>query len=105
MNGRFIRLDETDRNTVTLWINGQQHQALEGDTLMMAILCNQQGLRSNEFGDHDRAGFCLMGACQDCWVWTESGQRIRSCSTYVTEGMKIVTQEPEAVWNVHELSL
>ncbi|SHO55982.1 (2Fe-2S)-binding protein [Vibrio quintilis] len=102
MSARFIRLDETDRKTVTLWINGQQSEALEGDTIMMAILCNESTLRKNEFGDHGRSGFCLMSACQDCWVWTESGQRIRSCSAYVEEGMKIVTQEPEAVWKVQE---
>ncbi|MCE0494961.1 (2Fe-2S)-binding protein [Vibrio salinus] len=105
MNPRFIRINETDRKTVTLSINGQQVQALDGDTLMMAILCHDSKLRTNEFGDKDRSGFCLMGACQDCWVWTESGERIRSCSTYVSEGMKIVTTEPEAVWKVHESSL
>ena len=28
-------------------------------------------LRAAEFGPEARAGFCLMGACQDCWVWQE----------------------------------
>lgn len=104
MKGRFIRLDERARQTVNLLINGEPVEALEGDTVMTAILNYQSTLRLNEFGDHPRSGFCLMGACQDCWVWSESGQRLRSCSTYVSEGMKIVTDQPESVWNVQELS-
>ena len=28
-----------------------------------------------------RAGFCLMGACQDCWVRLRDGERLRACST------------------------
>lgn len=103
MNARFIRLNEIDRKSVSLCVDGKTIQAYEGDTLMMAILCHQSSLRSNEFDDKHRSGFCLMGACQDCLVWTESGERIRSCSTYVSEGMKIVTTEPEAVWKVQEL--
>jgi peptide/nickel transport system ATP-binding protein len=35
-----------------------------------------------------RAGFCLMGACQDCWVTVE-GIRRRACGTLVTPGMQV----------------
>ena len=42
-----------------------------------------------------------MGACQDCWVWTADGHRLRACSTTVEEGMHIVTQQPEATWPNH----
>ncbi len=45
-----------------------------------------------------RAGFCLMGACQDCWVWTPQGQRLRACATPVTEGMAICTRPPATMW-------
>jgi hypothetical protein len=37
-----------------------------------------------------------MGACQECWVWTEAGERLRACSTPAMAGMKIVTRG--AVW-------
>ncbi|HCV75331.1 MAG TPA: NAD(FAD)-dependent dehydrogenase, partial [Pseudomonas sp.] len=41
----------------------------------------------------------LMGACQDCWVWTADGERLRACGTEVREGLQILTTQPEAVWN------
>jgi predicted molibdopterin-dependent oxidoreductase YjgC len=55
-------------------------------------------VRDSEFGDGPRAGFCLMGACQDCWVWTPEGQRLRACSTTVEPGMRVLTTPPRAHW-------
>ena len=98
MNPRFIRLAETARARVRLVIDGQAAEALEGDTLMVAVLQNVRSLRESEFGDGKRAGFCLMGACQDCWVWTAQGERLRACTTEVKDGMSIVTKQPEATW-------
>lgn len=98
MNPRFIRLAETARARVRLVIDGQVAEALEGDTLMVALLQNVRSLRESEFGDGKRAGFCLMGACQDCWVWTADGERLRACTTEVKDGMSIITKQPEATW-------
>jgi D-hydroxyproline dehydrogenase subunit gamma len=95
---RFVRLGEINRPRVRLIIDGHPAEALKGDTLMVAVLNNARQLRESEFGDGKRAGFCLMGACQDCWVWTADGQRLRSCTTVVEEGMNIVTKQPEATW-------
>jgi D-hydroxyproline dehydrogenase subunit gamma len=89
---RFRRLAETDRPPVRLEIDGVTVSALAGDTLQVAILTQAGALRESEFGDGMRAGFCLMAACQDCWVWTVSGERLRACSTEVAEGMRIVTR-------------
>ncbi|PQO98660.1 NAD(FAD)-dependent dehydrogenase [Massilia phosphatilytica] len=98
MSQRFVRLGETDREPVRITIDGRPAVALEGDTLMVAVLSNADRLRESEFGDGKRAGFCLMGACQDCWVWTADGERLRACTTAVEEGMHIVTTQPEATW-------
>ena len=98
MSQRFIRLAETDRARVRIVIDGQMVGALVGDTLMVAMLNNVRHLRESEFGDGKRSGFCLMGACQDCWVWTDSGERLRACITVVEEGMHIITRQPEATW-------
>jgi predicted molibdopterin-dependent oxidoreductase YjgC len=87
------RLGETDRPSVDFSIDGRAAVALDGDTLLTAILLNSGTLRLSEFGDGPRAGFCLMGACQDCWVWTEEGGRLRACGTPVAPGMRIVTRE------------
>ncbi|MDJ0389063.1 (2Fe-2S)-binding protein [Roseomonas sp. E05] len=87
------RLGEAHRRPVAFTLDGQPATALEGDTLLTAILTNASALRLSEFGDGPRAGFCLMGACQDCWVWTEAGTRLRACGTPVTAGLRIMTKE------------
>lgn len=98
MNHRFVRLAETARPRVGLTIDGRAVEALAGDTLLVAMLNNVRHVRESEFGDGKRSGFCLMGACQDCWVWTADGHRLRACTTVVGEGMHIVTTQPEATW-------
>ncbi|MDZ3992868.1 (2Fe-2S)-binding protein [Pseudomonas sp. Teo4] len=98
MKGRFARLGERERSTVRLIVDGAPVEALQGDTLMVALLTQGASLRESEFDPGRRAGFCLMGACQDCWVWTRSGERLRACSSEVREGLDIVTHQPEATW-------
>ena len=93
---RFVRLAEQHRPAVALQIDGQPATALQGDTLLVALLQHGRRVRDSEFGDGPRAGFCLMGACQDCWVWTESGERLRACSTPVQAGMAVRTSPPAA---------
>lgn len=95
---RFVRLAETTRPTIELCVDGTATTALEGDTLLVALLSHGRRLRDSEFGDGQRAGFCLMGACQDCWVWDASGQRLCACVTVARDGMAIVTQAPPATW-------
>lgn len=92
MNARFVRVAETGRKTFDITVDGIVTQAAEGDTLMVALLTAHDTLRDSEFGDGRRAGFCLMGACQDCWVWTAQGERVRACTTPAAPGMSIVTR-------------
>ena len=98
MTRRFVRLAETARPPVAFSIDGRAATALEGDTVLVAILGNVGSVRSSEFGDDRRAGFCLMGACQDCWVWTQKGERLRACTTEIKAGMDLVTKNTEATW-------
>lgn len=99
MTSRFVRVGETERRSITLLIDGSTIEALEGDTLLTAMLTAIGHVRTSEFGDGPRAGFCLMGACQDCWVWTSAGSRVRACSTFVSDGMSILTTAPETSWS------
>lgn len=89
MTGRLHRLTSTTRASVDFFFDGQPMQGLQGDTILMAILSQKGALRQAEFGPEQRAGFCLMGACQDCWVWQEEGQRLRACSTEIRAGMRL----------------
>jgi predicted molibdopterin-dependent oxidoreductase YjgC len=95
---RFVRLGETGRPVLRLQIDGTPASALAGDTVLVALLMNGRRVRDSEFGDGTRAGFCMMGACQDCWVWTADGGRLRACTTTVADGMSIVTRAPGASW-------
>jgi predicted molibdopterin-dependent oxidoreductase YjgC len=93
--GQLVRVAEQDRPRVAITIDGVAAEALAGDTVLTALLVNGRRLRDSDFGDGPRAGLCLMGACQDCWVWSATGERLRACTTYVTAGLAIRTR-PEA---------
>ncbi len=73
-------------------IDGVRHEGRRGDTVLTAILSVQGRLRHTEFTGEPRAGFCLIGACQDCLVMTAEGARLRACTTLLTEGMEFVTE-------------
>ena len=90
--GLLRRAAEHGRAVVRLAVDGREIEALEGDTLLVALLTNTGAVRESEFGDGPRAGFCMMAACQDCWVWTASGERLRACSTPVRAGLQITTR-------------
>ena len=88
-----MRVAESDRPGVTIFHDDRPLEALAGDTLLTALLCNGVALRRNEFDGGLRAGFCNMGACQDCWVVLEDGSRIRACTTEVHDGMRVCAPE------------
>ena len=85
------RVAEQGRRVVRFTLDGRPVEALEGDTVMTAMLTNAERLRRSEFADAPRAGFCMMGACQDCWVRTEEGERLRACGTFIADGMRLLS--------------
>lgn len=85
------RVAETERAPVTFTLDGLPATALAGDTVLTAVLTQRGSLRHNEFGGGPRAGFCLMGACQDCWINTVDGGRIRACTTFIAAHMQLLT--------------
>ena len=86
------RLVRTDSAVIRFTIDGTPCQGRAGDTVLTAVLCHAERLRRSEFTGSPRAGFCQMGACQDCWVQLDSGERLRACTTLLAEGMHIITQ-------------
>lgn len=93
--GRFVRLAEAARPQVRFRFDGKELVALEGDTVLTAILMSVGALRPSDSGPEDRAGFCLMGACQDCWIWQENGPRLRACSTPIAPSMRLLSSSGE----------
>ena len=89
---QFVRAVPRKGERIDLSIDGRQIAAIAGESVLAALLSHGRFLRRLEFGGEPRAGFCLMGACQDCWVWSETSGRFRACTTPVAAGMTLFTQ-------------
>lgn len=88
------RIAAFNTQAVTIYLNDVAMTAHEGETVLAAVLCHADHLRRHDVDAAPRAGFCLMGACQDCWVWFSDGARGRACTTLVRDGMRISTAPP-----------
>jgi D-hydroxyproline dehydrogenase subunit gamma len=97
MNGRLMRAVAPGGPSVHILVDGAEVTAYAGESVLVAVLAVRNALRRHEFGDEMRAGFCLMGACQDCWIWLADGGRVRACTTVVAEGMSVVTNAPSGL--------
>jgi predicted molibdopterin-dependent oxidoreductase YjgC len=92
MAGLLRRAFERRGIDVPITIDGAPVLAKEGDLLITAVLLHRSSLRRFEFGPGERAGFCWMGACQDCWVALADGRRVRACTTMVEPGMAVLVE-------------
>lgn len=99
---QWVRLAEDDRAAVFFTLDGVPERALAGDTVLTAILTQRRILRTSDFSGEPRAGFCLIGACQDCWIRTEDGTRLRACSTTIETGMRLITKTADTIGAAHE---
>ena len=79
------------RQPVALTVDGEVIPAFRGETVLAALLATRGWIRPFEFGVEHRAGFCLIGACQDCWVHRADSTPIRACTTLLADTMDIVT--------------
>lgn len=86
---QLVRARPPSTATIPFLLNGLQVHARKGDTVLTALLTQAGHLRTSEFLARPRAGFCLMGACQDCWVSCSDGRRVRSCTTLIEPGMSL----------------
>jgi predicted molibdopterin-dependent oxidoreductase YjgC len=92
--GLFVRAVDRDGGSIEFTVDGSPVTARAGDSLLAAILTNASLLRRLEFGGEPRAGFCLMGACQDCLVWLDDGRHVRACTTAAVAGLGVRTTPP-----------
>lgn len=95
---RLQRLGLRQAARVEFHIDGVLAEALEGDTLLTALLTNRSDLGALGPDPRRRAGFCLMGICQDCWVRLADGRRVRACTTRLEPGMAVLLEGGEAHW-------
>jgi predicted molibdopterin-dependent oxidoreductase YjgC len=76
-------------------LDGQACSGWQGDTVLTALLTRTTRLRRSEPSATPRAGLCMMGACQDCWVSTADGRRLRACTTMLEAGMQLCSGPAE----------
>src|ERR1041385_9496480 len=86
MDGRLVRAVVPKGPALCIRVDGVDVAAYAGESVLVAVLSARNALRRHEFSDEMRAGFCLMGACQDCWVWLADHTRVRACTTIVVDG-------------------
>jgi predicted molibdopterin-dependent oxidoreductase YjgC len=91
------RLALTQEAAVSVTVDGQRHQARLGETVLTALRIEPGFVRRSEFSGERRAGFCLMSACQDCWLWHDDGRRLRACTSRVEDGMRLLTSPQEGL--------
>lgn len=90
------RIARKDHPVITFILDGEACEGRAGDSVLTAMLNRTEALRYSEFTASPRAGFCQMGACQDCWIGLENGERLRACTTALVAGMRIVTMRGKA---------
>ena len=88
----LTRLPLATRAPVPFTLDGQPCSGFEGDMVITAVLAATAQLREHEASGRPHAGFCAMGACQDCWMDTADGQRLRACTTALVAGMQLITR-------------
>jgi len=82
------------RPDTSVRLDGTDIPACTGETLIAALLRSGEVTGWSEFDGQPRSGFCLMGACQDCTLWTTAGTRLRACMTEVRPGMDLRRSAP-----------
>jgi len=87
----LVRLAADAAAAVPFTLDGHPREGRAGDTVLTAVLALGEPLRLADHSGSPRAGFCLMGACQDCWMQRDDGRRLRACSTPLEPGMALLT--------------
>jgi len=96
--GRFVRRSHPEGAGIPFTIDGVSTEGAEGDTLLTALLLARPDLGPAAPDPRRRAGFCLIGACQDCWVRLRDAGRVRACTTLLEPGMAVLLESEGERW-------
>ena len=86
-HGLFRHIDSNDRDIVRFMFDDVPINGFVDDTILAALLRHRTFIGHSEFDGAPRAGFCLMGSCQECTLWDEDGRRLRACMIEIQSGM------------------
>ena len=86
---RAVRTSAHQRSTVTIRVDGEPVQAVEGEMLAAALMAaGLWELRKSPRLGAPRGAFCLMGVCQECAIHVD-GRLAQACLTPVTERLAV----------------
>ena len=90
----FRPLDDKQRRTVSLTVDGNPVTARAGDSVAAGLLA--AGIvqcRTSPVSGAPRAPYCLMGVCFECLVTIDDIGNRQACLVRVRDGMRIETQQ------------
>lgn len=97
-HGRWVRIARARGESVPFTIDGIPVRGRAGEMLIAAILAVRPDLGCLPPDRRSRAGFCLIGLCQDCWVRLGDGRRVRACTTPLEPGMAVRLDSSDESW-------
>lgn len=88
-----------DRRKVTIIVDGNKIDALEGETIASALHASGiKVLRTTAKFEEPRGIFCNKGRCTDCIMKVDGRPNIRTCITPVSEGMTVESLKGRGEW-------
>lgn len=79
---------------VTIFINGRELKAREGEPIAAALLAAGIRVFRHTRRRHEPRGlFCGIGQCRDCVMKVDGVPNVRTCVTPVRDGMRVETQD------------
>jgi len=86
----FKRLDNIIRKPIKIYFEGEEIDALEGDTVASALLsAGIIDFRQSAVSNSQRGPYCMMGACFECLVEIDGlGQR-QACLVDIKNEMQV----------------
>jgi predicted molibdopterin-dependent oxidoreductase YjgC len=90
----FRRLQDPPGRPLTFTYQGEEVDAVEGDTVAAALMAaGEVTVRTAPSDGSPRAPYCLMGVCFECLVEIDGVTNQQSCLVPVRPGMIVARQE------------
>jgi len=98
INHPILGKDERKKKVI-IYVDDKPISAFQGEPILAALLA--QGIRVNHITKkkkEPRGLYCGIGRCTDCVMIVNGIPNVRTCVTFVEEGMIIETQEGLGQW-------
>ena len=80
--------DAPPARRVTIWVDGEPVEAVEGEPIAAALLAaGRHVFRHTPRRGEPRGVFCGIGRCTDCVMTVDGVPNVRTCVTPVKDGM------------------